>query len=757
MILPKDPVGGLVAHFDLASAAPGRDQASRWAGLRAEGRLRFTPWGVAFGEGGALSAEGYTGPRLSAFALCVWVRHDGGKRSALGAPLWLEALHTDADDEARRQAGRSGTPQAPWGEGIEFRSTRAGLATLRPADPDAATGLEHHLDATEQQWGGHQLYVVNYDGAHSRRPVWPSRSTDDMAGARPTRAFEPGQTKLWIGPLGESAGSGDLSGLTVAEVRIYDRALTAEELGRLHDDFDHRRRLRARTVAGSLPRFAAIHALRDDNTYAAGVWVGAWQHVRIDPLETGQVTISQITDRGNDFHGDAIVFHHLGVGQQGQLTPGSPTDVLPHERFHVVQAHSGQLIFASHDWSRLLTTAAGSGVTESKQVLTTQEFSLYDWPELQVWGSAGGVRAAVDLQAPKSEAMLPLGWFHDARRKDKALQPDGPVAARRDASGLVDGAYRRFLPDVPPPAEGITVLVWVRVEPEAPVGGGSRSKVFQLMLGARGAFFLTLNLESRAGAEGREHCFSVYTERMGPTPLQPVTKVDHTMQLVAIWVDREQALLGVRAGAGAADSVVPLPAGDVAALARTDVRGGALDLQARAGEWTLAAVEVHAGRLPDTDLALRNLVMRHRVYERQVAAEVRLPDTFALYAPKTGQYLSWAAAPATGLSTTSDLRQAAVWRKDDFTGSSMTLIRALDREQWLLPGAADSATPGVAAAAPKLAFLRMITLPDGRLAFQDMQNLWLRVPDTPGPAKVGREVFFPPVLGDDHEIGRAHV
>lgn len=745
MIVPRDPVGGLVAHFDLASSAPGRDLASRWAGLRAEGRLRFTPWGVAFNDGGALSSEGYTGPRLTTFSLAVWVRHDGGNRNTLGSPVWLEALHTEAEDEARRQAERSGVAQPPWGEGLEFRSFAGPYAFIRAADHVRSSGLDASVDVDDEQWGGHRLFVVTYDGSRTRTFLYPFSYVADFTGSVPIRAFEPGKTKLWIGPLGESAGSGDLTGITVAELRIYDRVLTMDDVETLRSDFNHRRRLRARTVAAAMPRFSALHVLKDDGVYSEGVWVGRWQCVRVTPLDTGQVCLSFIEEQDG-----RVYFPHLSVGREGQLVAGSPTDVLYHERFHVVQAPSGRLILVSDNWKFLLSTTQGSGETESKLVLSTVPFDLYEWPELQVWGTAAGVKAAVDFLAPNSSAMLPLGWFASARRKDSALIPDGPVAAVVDGAGLVDGAFTRPLPAERIPPAGITLLVWVRVEPGAPIGSVAPRRVCQVTLGSGGGFVVVLNLEGRAGASGPEHCFSVYTDHQ-TSPLRPITPVDGTMQLVAIWVDVENQLLGARCGASAPDSVVPLPTADVSALTKPDLTGGRLDFQAASGRWTLAAVEVHAGRLLDTDLGLRDIVMRSRVSDRQMASKDRVPQTFALYSPLTGRFLSVQAAGG-AVTTSTSLRQAAVWQKVDWFGNSPDLfIQLLDRQMWLAPTPASEASGGLPRAPAESEMIRVMVLPSGSLAFQDMQMVWLRAPDTPGPARVSRERYFPPVLGAEHE------
>ena len=750
MMTPKDPVGGLVAHFDLASAAPGRDLADGFSGLKAEGRLKFTPWGVAFGEGGSLSSADYSGPTLQRYSMCVWVRHDGVKRSASGSPLWLEAAHTPADDESRRKAQRAGTPQPPWGEGLEFTSARSGAPTVGVSDHIKAGGRARQDVAPDASaWGEFQLFVANFDGGRTRSLGAPTPTRGDLSGVDPIRHFEAGKTRLWIGPFGERAGSGDLTGLTVAEVRIYDRELNAAEVATLRASFARRRVQRGVTVARTLPRFVSLHTLLDDGTYSEAVWVGPHQHVRVDPLTDGQVSLSAI-----EWGFTTYAFKRLGV-TNGQVAPAAESSdpVTDAERWHVVQAPSGKLVFVSHDWKHTLDTTHATGGSESKLNLSLSDFSLYEWPELQTWGTSTGVRAGLDLMGPGSQTMLPVGWFRDVRQQVRKLQPTGAGPWERDAGGLVSGAYTRPLPDIELPRGGFTLLAWARLEPGSTVASqGVSPSVVQVMLGRMGAFYVTLNLTRRREGADRVPAFGLFHDGL-PSGLVPTTPLNHKMQLVSLWVDVDKKLMGIRVGATTADSVIALPDAMATALSTTDETGGRLDVAARAGEWTLAGVELHAGRLSDSDIVVRDIVFRQRAASKLDLGPKRLPTSFTLYAPAARRYLTLSnATGATSLATTTDRSKATTWVRQDQSYSVVRMKHA-DSDTWLTVGRYDDTQhghPNVSNQATMFTNLRVLMLPNGHLAFEDLRNVWMRATDSEAEAVEGRELFFPPPLGSEH-------
>jgi hypothetical protein len=410
-------------------------------------------------------------------------------------------------------------------------------------------------------------------------------------------------------------------------------------------------------------------------------------------------------------------------------------------------------VFVTDDWQHTLGTTQADGGSETELNLALSDFDLYEWPELQTWSTSAGVRAAVDLMGPGFASMLPVGWFRDVRQRTRALEREGMDPWVADAGGLVSGAYTRPIPDVELLRGGFTLLAWARLEPGATVvrQGGSKTMV-RVILGAGGAFNVTLDLTTREESGDRVYAFGLFHDEL-PGGLLPTTPLDHTVQLISLWVDVEKELMGIRVGATNADSVIALPASMATALATTTQTGGRLSIAAKAGQWTLSGFELHAGRLSDSDLVVRDIVFRDRALSKLSLGAQRLPVSFTLYAPGASRYLALTGGPgAWRLTTTPDRSAAATWIRQD-QAHAVVRIKHADSDTWLRVGGAsdlDHGRPSLSTSATQAVDLRVVMQPNGHIAFEDARNVWMRATDSTADPVKGTELAFPPPLGEDH-------
>ncbi len=207
-----EPDPNLVAHwkFDESSGTMAYDSAGSSHGTLINGPI----WTIGQIDG-ALEFDGVddyiscgTGPAITGtepFAVSVWVKTNASKGQAVLVQRSESSAH-----------GSYGVSILDDGR-VQFHIYNGGYGVLFQSDVTVNDGLWHHIAVVRTNSTDGEIYV---DGSLSGSDSGPARSLNNVP--------------VWIGGPGFT-GPFDFEG-SIDDVRIYDRALSVEEVEQLHQD-----------------------------------------------------------------------------------------------------------------------------------------------------------------------------------------------------------------------------------------------------------------------------------------------------------------------------------------------------------------------------------------------------------------------------------------------------------------------------------------------------------------------------------------